>query len=171
MHAPRRQGFALLDRDGTIIVDKNYLSDPELIEFAPGVIEGLRMLRDAGFTLILVTNQSGIGRGYFDEICLERIHDRLKMLLALHSVKLAAIYFCPHGPDDGCECRKPNTGMARQAMADFDFTADQAVVIGDSLADVQMAEAAGMKAIRIGAGQDCANDFLEAAKLAISQFV
>lgn len=170
MHAAKRQRFALLDRDGTIIIDKNYLSDPEQIEFARGAIEGLQMLRDAGFTLILVTNQSGIGRDYFDEACLEQIHDRLQTLLAQHELKLAAIYYCPHGPDDGCECRKPKTGMARRAMADFGFAADQAIVIGDSLADVQMAEAAGLKAIRIGAGAGCANDFLEAARTAISQF-
>ena len=77
---PRR--LALIDRDGTIIVDKVYLSDPDGIEFAPGAIEGLRLLRDAGFTLVLITNQSGIARGYFDVATLERIHDRLLSMLA-----------------------------------------------------------------------------------------
>src|SRR5271154_1984418 len=94
---PRR--VALIDRDGTIIVDKVYLSDPDGIEFAPGAIEGLRLLRDAGFALVLVTNQSGIGRGYFDLGRLEQIHDRLRSMLAAEGLSLEAIYVCPHGPD------------------------------------------------------------------------
>ena len=97
--APRR--VALIDRDGTIIVDKVYLSDPDGIEFAPGAIEGLRLLRDAGFALVLITNQSGIARGYFDAARLEQIHDRLRSMLAAEGLTLEAIYVCPHGPDDG----------------------------------------------------------------------
>src|ERR1700761_6277648 len=96
--APRR--LALIDRDGTIIVDKVYLSDPNGIEFAPGAIEGLRLLRDFGFTLVLMTNQSGIARGYFDLATLGRIHDRLQSMLAVNEIKLEAIYFCPHAPAD-----------------------------------------------------------------------
>ncbi|MCI4679476.1 HAD family hydrolase [Rhodoblastus acidophilus] len=168
MNPPRREKFALLDRDGTIILDKVYLSDPKLIEFAPGAIKGLQMLRDAGFALILVTNQSGVARGYFDENCINRVHDRLGALLAGHELELAAIYFCPHGPDDACACRKPEPGMARKAMTDFGFSAEQAVVIGDSVADVGMAEAAGLRAIRIGTDPGCARDFLEAAQKAIT---
>ena len=88
--APRR--VALIDRDGTIIVDKVYLSDPDGIEFAPGAIDGLRLLRDAGFALVLITNQSGIARGYFDAARLEQIHDRLRSMLAAEGLALAAIY-------------------------------------------------------------------------------
>src|SRR4249920_553830 len=100
--APKR--LALIDRDGTIIVDKVYLSDPDGIEFAPGAIEGLQLMRDAGFVLVLITNQSGIARGYFDLATLGRIHDRLQSMLAANGLKLEAIYFCPHGPADGCDC-------------------------------------------------------------------
>jgi len=138
--APKR--LALIDRDGTIIVDKVYLSDPNGIEFAPGAIEGLRLLRDSGFTLVLMTNQSGIARGYFDLATLGRIHDRLQSMLAANELKLAAIYFCPHGPADACDCRKPAPGMATKAMRDLGFRPDEVVVIGDSDGDMGAAAAA-----------------------------
>ena len=145
--APRR--LALIDRDGTIIVDKVYLSDPDGIEFAPGAIEGLRLLRDAGFALVLITNQSGIARGYFDVATLERIHDRLLSMLAQEGLHLEAIYFCPHGPGDGCDCRKPAPGMIRNAMRDLGFDPGEAVVIGDSDADMGAALAAGVAGVRV----------------------
>jgi D-glycero-D-manno-heptose 1,7-bisphosphate phosphatase len=166
--APRR--LALLDRDGTIVVDKVYLSDPDRIEFAPGAIEGLRLLRDAGFALVLITNQSGIARGLFDAATLERIHDRLKSMLAAEGLELKAIYFCPHGPDDGCDCRKPAPGMLRQAMRDLGFRLDEAVMIGDSDADMGAAAAAGVPGVRVAASGSGstgpAPDFLEAARRA-----
>jgi histidinol-phosphate phosphatase family protein len=117
--APRR--VALIDRDGTIIVDKVHLRDPDGIEFAPGAIEGLRLLRDAGFALVLITNQSGIARGYFDAARLEQIHGRLQSMLAAEGLRLEAIYVCPHGPHDGCDCRKPAPGMVKSAMRDMGF--------------------------------------------------
>src|ERR1700727_221747 len=127
--------LALIDRDGTIIVDNVYLRDPEGIEFAPGAIEGLRLLRDAGFALVLITNQSGIARGYFDSATLGRIHDRLQSMLVAEGIRLKAIYFCPHGPDDGCDCRKPAPGMVTKAMRDLGFRPGEGVVVGDSGAD------------------------------------
>jgi len=162
--------FALLDRDGTIIVDKFYLQDPDLIEFAPGAIEGLQLLRDSGFQLLLVTNQSGIARGYFDEACLSRVHERLKALLARHGIKLAEIYYCPHGPGDGCQCRKPATGMVKQAMADFGFSANQAVLIGDSIVDMQLATATGIRGIQIGSEPGCVRNFRMAAERVVGFF-
>jgi len=116
---PPRRRLALVDRDGTIIIDKVYLADPDGIEFAPSAIEGLRLLRDAGFALVLITNQSGIARGLFDVATLDRIHDRLKSMLAAEGLELEAVYFCPHGPDDGCDCRKPKPGMLTNAMRDL----------------------------------------------------
>jgi D-glycero-D-manno-heptose 1,7-bisphosphate phosphatase len=162
--APRR--VALVDRDGTIIVDKVYLRDPGGIESAPGAIEGLRLLRDAGFTLVLITNQSGIARGYFDAARLEQIHDRLQRMLSAEGLRLEAIYFCPHGPDDGCDCRKPAPGMVTSAMRDLGFGPDQAVLIGDS--DADMGAAAGVAGLRVAsagtpAATGVAADFLEAA--------
>jgi D-glycero-D-manno-heptose 1,7-bisphosphate phosphatase len=164
---PRR--VALVDRDGTIIVDKVYLSDPGGIEFAPGAIEGLKLLRDAGFALVLITNQSGIARGYFDVATLKQIHDRLRSMLGAEGLELEAIYFCPHGPDDGCECRKPQPGMIRQAMRDLRFRSDEAVLIGDSDADMGAAAAAGVASVRVSArvaAIGAAHDFLEAARRA-----
>jgi D-glycero-D-manno-heptose 1,7-bisphosphate phosphatase len=160
--------LALIDRDGTIILDKVYLSDPDGIEFAPGAIEGLRMLRDVGFALVLVTNQSGIARGYFDVATLGRIHDRLQSMLAAEGLRLTAIYFCPHGPDDGCDCRKPAPGMVKQAMGDLGFRPNEVVFIGDSDADMGAAAAAGVKGVRVAAGGKSASvgaarDFLDAA--------
>ena len=167
--APKR--LALIDRDGTIIVDKVYLSDPDGIEFAPGAIEGLQLLRDAGFVLVLITNQSGIARGYFDLATLGRIHDRLQSMLAAKGLRLEAIYFCPHGPDDGCDCRKPAPGMVIKAMRDLGFRPDEVVVIGDSDGDMGAAAAAGVKGVRVAADArsasiGAAHDFLEAARRA-----
>jgi D-glycero-D-manno-heptose 1,7-bisphosphate phosphatase len=166
---PKR--LALIDRDGTIILDKVYLSDPDGIEFTPGAIEGLQLLRDAGFALVLITNQSGIARGFFDVATVERIHDRLQSLLAAEGLSLEAIYFCPHGPDDGCGCRKPAPGMVTKAMHDLGFRAHQVVLVGDSDADMGAAAAAGVKGVRVAAGGKSASigaarDFLEAARRA-----
>lgn len=166
---PKR--LALIDRDGTIIVDKVYLSDPDGIEFTPGAIEGLRLLQDTGFTLALITNQSGIARGYFDAATLERIHDRLQSMLRAEGLRLDAIYVCPHGPNDKCDCRKPAPGMALRAMRDLGFRPDQAVFIGDSDVDMGAAAAAGVAGVRVAspgksAAIDAAADFLGAARRA-----
>ena len=165
--APR--AVALLDRDGTIIVDKVYLRDPDGIDFAPGALEGMRLLRDAGFALVLVTNQSGIARGYFDEATLRTVHDRLEAMLAAEGLALAAIEYCPHGPNDGCACRKPEPGMIHAAMKKFGFGPDRAVMIGDSDADMGAAAAAGVPGIRIrpDGAEGAARDFLEAVKRAL----
>jgi D-glycero-D-manno-heptose 1,7-bisphosphate phosphatase len=172
--APSKR-FALLDRDGTIIVDKVYLSDPGEIEFAPGAIEGLRLRRDAGFSLVLITNQSGIARGLLDAATLEQIHARLQCLLEADGLRLEAIYYCLHGPDDHCDCRKPAPGMVRSAMRDLDFGPNEAVLIGDGDADMEAAAAAGIRGIRIApAGssgiEGAAADFLEAARRACAPF-
>ena len=172
-----RRRLALIDRDGTIIIDKVYLRDPDGIEFAPGAVEGLRLLRDAGFALVLITNQSGIARGYFDAARLEQIHDRLQSMLAVEGLTLEAIYICPHGPDDGCDCRKPAPGMVKSAMRDLGFGPDQAVFIGDSDADMGAAAAADVAGLRVASGggksatTGAAANFLEAARRACALLV
>jgi D-glycero-D-manno-heptose 1,7-bisphosphate phosphatase len=171
------QRFALLDRDGTIIVDKIYLADPEQIEFAPGVVEGLHSLRDAGVRFILITNQSGIARGYFTEDTLAQIHTRLCDLLMREGVRLEGIYHCPHGPEDDCSCRKPKPGLVRAAMSDFGFNPADAVLIGDSAADMGAAAAAEIKGIRIAQaetpdqGYGAAANFQTAAQQALAYFL
>lgn len=152
----------VLDRDGTINVERHYLSDPDQVELLPGAAAGLRRLRDLGALLVVVTNQSGIGRGYFDEARLAAIHDRLAALLAAEGVTLDAFYHCPHVPDDDCDCRKPEPGMIRQAAADWAFDPAAAFVVGDKPCDIDLGRAVGATTLLVrtgyGAGHEQAGD-------------
>ena len=150
MTTPRRT--VLLDRDGTINVERHYLSDPDALELYPGVGAALRRLQEAGFSLVVLTNQSGIARGYFDLAQLERIHNRLRALLAVDGVTLDGIFLCPHGPDDACACRKPLPGMVEQAVAALGFDPRHAVMIGDKAVDVDMGQAVGAQTILVRTG-------------------
>ena len=131
-----RERAVFFDRDGTLIVEKHYLSDPDEIELFPGTVEALKTLKTAGFKLIVVTNQSAIGRGIIDESRLEQIHAKFRKLLSEHDVAVDDIYHCPHLPDDGCECRKPNTGMGDTASEDHSIDLSRSFVVGDNLGDV-----------------------------------
>ena len=102
--------FVLLDRDGTIIIEREYLSDPQQVELVPGASEALRRLRQIGLGLAVITNQSGVGRGYCDAGRVALVHGRMCALLAAEGAYLDGIYVCPHTPEDGCSCRKPNPG-------------------------------------------------------------
>ncbi|MGE5515451.1 MAG: D-glycero-beta-D-manno-heptose 1,7-bisphosphate 7-phosphatase [Bacteroidota bacterium] len=144
--------FVLIDRDGTLNVEKHYLSDPDQLELYPGVGAALKRLRDAGFGLVVVTNQSGIARGYFDMARLEQIHDRLRALLAAEGVTVDGIYVCPHGPDDDCACRKPLPGMVDQAVAELGFDPTQAYMIGDKEVDVELGHAVGATSFLVRTG-------------------
>jgi D-sedoheptulose 7-phosphate isomerase len=143
-----------IDRDDTIVQDVPYCSKPEDLRVFPGVGESIRKLNEAGYLTVLVTNQSGIGRGYFDEATLGRIHDRLKADLAADGAHLDAIYFCPHHPDKGCGCRKPATGMLERAVRDLGIDLRSSYVIGDSDNDVTMGLRAGCRCIRVGENMD-----------------
>ena len=110
-----------LDRDGTIIVDKGYLSDPEGIEFLPGILDDLRALQDSGFMLIMASNQSGIGRGYFTEKDYAAVQARLDELLKSNGIAFTGYYYCPHAPDENCACRKPKPLMALDAAKTFNI--------------------------------------------------
>lgn len=159
-----------LDRDGTIVADKHFLADPEGVELLPGAAEGLRELRRLGARLVVVTNQSGIGRGYFPAEVLERIHDRLRALLADDGVELDAIYSCPHAPEEGCSCRKPAPGLFLRAAEELGVELADSFVLGDRDVDVEAGRRIGATSIRIGlepAGADAlhARDLLEAARL------
>jgi len=142
----------LLDRDGTLIVEKDYLSDPRKVELIPGAGTALRQLQQANWGICLVTNQSGIARGYFDSQRLAEVHDRLAQLLADFGVRLDGIYVCPHGPDDGCDCRKPLPGLVEQARAEHGFDPRESWVIGDKEADVELARAVGARSILVRTG-------------------
>jgi D-glycero-D-manno-heptose 1,7-bisphosphate phosphatase len=144
--------FVLIDRDGTLNVEKHYLSDPDQLELYPGAAAALKRLRQAGFGIAVLTNQSGIARGYFDMARLDQIHDRLRALLAAEGVTLDGIYLCPHGPDDDCSCRKPLPGMVEQAVAEHGFDPAQGYMIGDKEVDVELGRAVGATTFLVRTG-------------------
>ena len=140
-----------LDRDGTIARDVPYCSRPEDFELLPGAAEGIRLLNERGFKVVVVTNQSGIARAYFTERMLARIHEKMVTELAEQGAHIDAIYYCPHHPDDNCDCRKPKPKMVIHAAQDLDIDLSQSYVIGDSEIDTELARQAGCKAgIKIG---------------------
>ena len=119
-----------LDRDGTIIEEVNFLSNPDQVNLFTGTFEALRSLKDAGYLIIVVTNQSGVGRGFFSEDDVHAVHARIQELT---KDAVDAFYFCPHLPDDGCECRKPGDGMMRQAAMEFGIDLTKSWIIGDKM--------------------------------------
>lgn len=145
--------FVLLDRDGTVIVDKHYLHDPDGVELLPGAVEGLKRMQDMGFGLALLTNQSGVGRGYFTEAFVNACNDRLVELLGEQGVVIDAIYYCPHTPEEQCHCRKPQTGMMIQASGELGFDPFEAYMIGDKEADVMLGKNSGAMAILVRTGK------------------
>ena len=142
-----------LDRDGTLNDDPGYLKSAAELKLLPGVAAGLARLKAAGARLVVVTNQSGVGRGFFSLKDLEAVHARLEGLLEESDAALDAIYFCPHHPDDGCRCRKPATGMVDRAVAEFQVDLGKAYVVGDHASDIQLAKAIGAKSVLVTSGK------------------
>jgi D-glycero-D-manno-heptose 1,7-bisphosphate phosphatase len=153
--------LVLLDRDGTINVEVNYLSRPEQVELIPGVAEGLLRLQVAGFPLAVVSNQSGVARGYFTEDDLAAIHRRLEELLGAESIALAGIYYCPHHPEAGCDCRKPSPGLALQAAAALSGDLSRSFVIGDKACDIELGRNVGARTVLVRTGWGSHYDFLK----------
>jgi D-glycero-D-manno-heptose 1,7-bisphosphate phosphatase len=147
---PRR--FVVLDRDGTLIVERHYLADPELVELVPGAAEGLRRLRALGLGVIVVTNQSAIERGYLDQARLDLIHDRLRELLAAEGTQLNGIYVCPHLAEHGCRCRKPLPGLLEQAARELQFDLARCFVVGDKPCDIDLGRAVGATTLLVRTG-------------------
>ncbi len=145
---------AFLDRDGTIMVERGFLADPAGVELIPGATEGLRALREAGYALVLVTNQSGIARGYFGVDEFRAVQARLEALLAAEGIALDGVYLCPHHPDFGeaCDCRKPAPGLYRRAAAELRLDLARSLFIGDRLSDVEAAGALGGRGILLRTG-------------------
>jgi heptosyltransferase-2 len=147
------EGYTIfLDRDGTLNEDPGFLKSASELKLLPGVAAALARLKAAGARLIVVTNQSGVGRGFFSLRDLEAVHARLEGLLEQSDAALDAIYFCPHHPDDGCRCRKPSTGMVDRAVAELQVDLRKAYVVGDHVRDIQLAKAAGMKSVLVTSG-------------------
>ena len=142
--------WILLDRDGTVIVDKCYLSEPSGVELLPGAAEGLKKLYDAGFVLTIVSNQSGIGRGYFSESDAFNVNARLDVILKQKGVSLSGIYFCPHAPWENCSCRKPKTGLAERAAQELGLSLNDIVcMVGDKKSDLELARNLGVPGVLI----------------------
>ncbi len=165
---PPRRCVVFLDRDGTIIRDKHYLADPDEVELLDGAVQGLRALAGLGAVLVVVSNQSGVGRGYFTEEDVALVTDRLDELLDEHGVRPAGYYHCPHAPEKGCNCRKPATGLVDQARTDLGLSTDpeRCFVIGDKDADVELARNVGAQSILVLTGKGaehkdrCRPDFI-----------
>jgi heptosyltransferase-2 len=136
-----------LDRDGTLNYDPGYLKVAAELKLLPGVGPALARLKRAGARLVVVTNQSGVGRGIVTLKDLEAIHARLEGLLEKDDAALDAIYFCPHHPNDGCRCRKPNVGMVERAVSELQLDLRRSYLIGDHARDIQLAHRVGVKAI------------------------
>jgi histidinol-phosphate phosphatase family protein len=148
--AKRRAVF--LDRDGVLVREVSYLSDPSRLSVLPGVPRALKALRKAGFKLVVVTNQSGIARGYFSLTMLAKIHRELKRRLAAGGAKWDAIYFSPHAPGSGHPWRKPGTGMLSAAKKRFNLDLEESYLVGDKTADVQTALNAGCFPVLVRTG-------------------
>ena len=160
-----------LDRDGTVIEDPGYVRDPGQVRLLAGVAEALRDLRAAGYALVVVTNQSGVARGYLDEIGLAAIHDRMRVLLAANGARLDGLYYCPYHPEGVVEAyrkesdwRKPGSGMLLQAARDLGIDLGRSWMIGDSPRDIQAGRGAGCRTVllRQGEGEDCGADMVAA---------
>jgi len=178
-----------LDKDGTLVDNVPYNIDPARIQLAAGAVDGLRLLHEAGFPLVVITNQSGIARGYFTEAALTRVQEHLHGLLAEAGVPLAGFYYCPHLPDAidqryaaDCDCRKPRPGLFLRAAERLGLDCTRSWAIGDILHDVEAGHRAGCRAILIDNGNETewelspartpdlvARDLVEAASQIVAQ--
>ena len=154
MAEPQRAVF--LDRDGTLIVDKDYLHRPEEVEFFPGVFGALRELTQAGFLLVMVTNQSGVGRGLFTLEDVERVHRHIESILATEEVHLAAIYVAPEAPDAPSRGRKPSPQFLLDAQEELGIDLARSYIVGDKRIDLECGWNAGIRRsllVRTGYGR------------------
>lgn len=149
-----------LDRDGTIIKNVPYLNDPERIEFLPYVLEGLKILISNGFNLFIVTNQSGVSRGFIKLKELEEIHKRIKNILKKEGIKIKDIVYCPHLPENNCNCRKPKTGLIEILIKKYKIDLKKSYLIGDKDEDILLAKNMGIKSISVSDKINVEPDFI-----------
>jgi D-glycero-D-manno-heptose 1,7-bisphosphate phosphatase len=143
-----------MDRDGVINEDsESFIKSPEEWRPIDGSLEAIAMLNRHGFEVAVISNQSGIARGLFNEAMLTKIHAKMRQMLAEKAGKLAGIYYCPHGPESLCDCRKPKPGLLRQFASENKADLTETYFIGDSLRDIQAAQAAGAMPILVKTGK------------------
>lgn len=148
--SPRPAAF--LDRDGVLNVDHGYVYRPADLQWVDGAPEAIRLLNEAGYAVIVVTNQSGVARGFYDEAAVHRFHDHMQAELSRHGAHIDAFYYCPHHPEGTvkayagpCRCRKPGTGLLEQAARERSIDIPRSFLIGDKPADLEAAAAFGIK--------------------------
>ena len=149
METKTKKPAVFVDRDGTLIEEVNFLSRVEDLRLFPYTHESIKKLKDAGYLVIVVTNQSGIGRNVFDEEAMHEIHKEIQSRL---DGMIDAFYFCPHLPCDGCTCRKPGLGMIESAMRDFEIDLPNSWMVGDKKIDVETGRNAGMRSALVMTG-------------------
>ena len=162
---------AFLDRDGVLNVDRDYVHRIDQVEWIAGAAEAIKLLNDAGYLVIVVTNQSGVARGYYDEATIGILHAHMQTWLAARGAHIDAFYYCPHHPEGSvaryalaCDCRKPKPGLLEQAARDFDIDRAGSFLIGDKDADQEAAAAFGIRGIKFDAGSQ---SLVEVARAAI----
>ena len=144
----------ILDRDGVINEDSdNYIRSVDEWIPVPGSINAIVELSKAGYTIAVATNQSGLARGYFPESELDAMHNKMNALVDADGGNIESVLFCPHGPDDNCQCRKPNPGMVKQLLTEHNVEASETWVVGDSLRDLQAGLNAGCKVALVKTGK------------------
>ncbi len=154
--APRGRAALFLDRDGTIIEDAHYLGEPERVRLLPGAADAIARVNRAGIPVVVVTNQSGIGRGFYDMAAYREVAARLDALLADHGAHLDATYLCPHTPDarPPCDCRKPAPGLFLRAAREHNLDLSASTFVGDRLRDLLPGIDAGGQAYLVGKHRD-----------------
>ncbi len=142
-----------LDRDGVINVDTGYVYRVKDFKFIPGVFTALRKLSASKFKCIIVTDQSGIGRGYYKKEDAEKVHKHMVKELSKRNIRIDKIYYCPHAPEEGCNCRKPKTALVQRAKKDFNINLSKSYFVGDKTKDIQTGKNAGCKTILVMTGK------------------
>ncbi len=142
-----------MDRDGTVSEEVGYMYHAGLYKPFPWTGEAIRLINESGRKAVLVTNQSGVGRGYFSDATVAEVHGALNAELARWNAHLDAIYYCPHAPDAGCDCRKPNPGMLMKAREELDIDLGNSHMIGDRYLDILMAHAVGARSVLVLTGE------------------
>jgi D-glycero-D-manno-heptose 1,7-bisphosphate phosphatase len=148
--APKPAVF--LDRDGTIAEEVGYLNHVERFRMFPFAGPAIRRLNEAGLAVMVVTNQSGVARGYFPESLVQQVNERMQRELSADGARLDAVYYCPHNSTDGCDCRKPKTAMLERAAREHHLDLLRSFVVGDRYADMELAFRAGCKAVFVRTG-------------------
>jgi histidinol-phosphate phosphatase family protein len=173
---PIRYRHILVDRDGTVIVEQNYLREPSQVALERGAAQGLKAMEQDGRRIVILTNQSAIARGYLDPLRLDQIHNVIRTKLQAAGVNISAFYYCPHLPTDACDCRKPAPGLALRAAQELDFDLVDCVVIGDKECDIELGKRLGVPTVLVSTGYGSslrpevepdfiARDLMEAARI------